>query len=371
MKVLMVNKAYPPWMGGIESHLHELCQALKDKVDLEVLVSNVRFKTEIEHLQGYRIIRVASLGYAASTHLGIFFSYWMRKLKADIIHFHFPYPVAEIAYLLSGIRRRVVVTYHADIVHHPVIWGMLSPFEMRFLKRADRIIATSGNMIKCSDILSRFADKCATVPFGIDVSRFCMTDKIKDKVAGMRRRYPAPILLFVGRLVPYKGLDVLIPAMNYVNANLLVVGEGPSKKALMRLTEKNGLTGKIHFLGILPEEELVSSYHACELLVLPSVDTAEAFGIVQLEAHACGKPVVSTDLSTGVTYANLDGVTGVVVPSRSPRGLADGINRLLRDDRLRQRLGRQARERVNSEFTGEIMAGRTLDVYNQVIRGSV
>ena len=77
-------------MGGIESHLHELCQALKDKVDLEVLVSNVRFKTEIEHLQGYRIIRVASLGYAASTHLGIFFSYWMRKLKADIIHFHFP-----------------------------------------------------------------------------------------------------------------------------------------------------------------------------------------------------------------------------------------------------------------------------------------
>ena len=370
MKVLMVNKAYPPWTGGIESHLHQLCQTLKDKVDLDVLVSNVRFKTEIEHMEGYRVIRVASLGYMSSTHLGVSFPWWMRSLNPDVIHFHFPYPVAEAAYLLSGIKCRQVVTYHVDVVHHPVIWKMLSHFENSFLEHADRIIASSQNMLNNSPLLSRYKDKTTVIPYGIDVGQFCMTDNIKDKVAGIRGLHSVPILLFAGRLVPYKGVDVLIQAMNQLEAILFIVGEGPSREGLMRLVEANGLKDKVYFLGTVQAEELVSYYHACDLFVLPSVDTAEAFGIVQLEAHACGKPVVSTDLPTGVPYANLDGITGLIVPPRSPSKLAEAINRLLKDDRLRLRLGRQAKERVSSEFTEEIMARKILEVYEDVLKRS-
>ncbi|PIV38984.1 MAG: glycosyltransferase [Candidatus Omnitrophica bacterium CG02_land_8_20_14_3_00__42_8] len=369
MKVLMINKAYPPWTGGIESHLYGLCRSLKDKVDLEVLVSNTRFKTEVGLDGGYRVIRVASLGYVASTHLGVSFAKWMRKSDADIFHFHFPYPVAEIAYLLSMIKRRVVVTYHVDVVHHPIIWGMLRPFLMNFLERADKIIVNSANLIGSSPVLARFADKCEVVPYGIDTGRFKMTDGIKLGAGKIRKSFHGPIILFVGRLVPYKGLDVLIKAMDNINANLLIIGEGPSKKKLMQLGRENGRMNKIHFLGTLPEEELIAHYHACDIFVLPSVDTAESFGIVQLEAQACGKPVVSTNLPTGVTFANLNGVTGIVVTPGSVKGLAGGINKLLLDGQLRKRLGEQSRERVSREFTLEIMAGRTLEVYNQVMAG--
>jgi len=349
----MVNKAYPPWLGGVENHLHQLCQGLKDKVDLEVLVSNVRFKTEIEYLEGYRVIRVASLGYLASTPLGVSFSWWMRKLKPDIIHFHFPYPVAELAYLASGVKCKQVVTYHADVVHHPVIWKMLFPFEMRFFKRADRIIATSENLINCSRILNRFKAKTTVVPFGVNLDRFFLTDKIKVRVAAINKLYPAPILFFVGRLVPYKGLDVLIQAMNCLDTKLLIAGEGPLEKSLKLMVEAKGLKDKVNFLGKLSDEEMIAHYHACDIFVLPSVNTAEAFGIVQLEAQACGKPVVSTDLATGVTFVNRDGVTGVVVPPRSIEGLVEGINKLLKDGQLRQKLGQQAKMRVESEFSEE------------------
>lgn len=365
----MINKAYPPWIGGIEKHLYELCQALKGSIDLEVLVSNDRFKTEIEQLDGYRVVRVGSLGYVWSTPLGVSFGHWMRRSDADIFHFQFPYPVAEVAYLLSGIKRKVVVSFQVDVVHHPVIRSMLLPFLMRFLQQADRIIVSSANLIESSGILGKFKDKCTVVPLGIDVRRFGITDEIRENIARIRRLYAPPILLFVGRLVPYKGVDILIKAMNYVKATLLIVGEGPSEKYLKRLTEKNGLTDKIHFLGTLSEKELIWCYHACEVFVLPSLDTAEAFGIVQLEAHACGKPVVSTNLPTGVTFVNLDGVTGLVVPPGSSESLAEGINNLLRDDRLRQRLGEQARARVNSEFTAEVMARKMLNVYNEVMKG--
>jgi glycosyltransferase involved in cell wall biosynthesis len=113
----------------------------------------------------------------------------------------------------------------------------------------------------------------------------------------------------------------------------------------------------------LPEAELIAWYHAVDVFVLPSVARSEAFGLVQIEAHAAGTPVVSTNLSTGVPYANLDGVTGLVVPVGDVSALASAINRLLGDDEFRTKLGEQARARALADFTSPRMVDRTVEVY--------
>ena len=143
-------------------------------------------------------------------------------------------------------------------------------------------------------------------------------------------------MLFVGRLVYYKGLEYLIEAMRWVpDAVLVVVGTGPLRGRLQRLSEQwLGCPGKVVFLGAVAEHDLCAWYHACDVFVLPSVELSEAFGLVQLEAMACAKPVVTTDLPTGVTYVNQHGHTGLVVPRRNSRALAEAINILLDNRQL-------------------------------------
>jgi rhamnosyl/mannosyltransferase len=123
----------------------------------------------------------------------------------------------------------------------------------------------------------------------------------------------------------------------------------------------------VHFFGKVDQKTLKAAYNACDIFVLPSNYRSEAFGIVQLEAFAAGKPVVSSNLPSGVPYVNLDGVTGIIVPPNDAEKLADAINKLLRDDSLREKLGRAARERVEREFTADQMASKTLKVYEKVI----
>ena len=101
--------------------------------------------------------------------------------------------------------------------------------------------------------------------------------------------------------------------------------------------------------------------------VLPSVESSEAYGLVQLEAHACGKPVISTNLPTGVPFVNKDGVSGLVVPPKDVAALADALSRLLGDDALRLKLGAQAKERFENEFAMDVMIERLLDVYKEVL----
>ncbi len=112
---------------------------------------------------------------------------------------------------------------------------------------------------------------------------------------------------------------------------------------------------------------MVPFFHACELLVLPSITRNEAFGLVQLEAMACCKPVVSTKLGTGVQYVNQNGVTGYIVPPGDSEALARVINQLLEDEKLRTRMGIEGRKRVEGEFTKEKMARETLKLYEEVL----
>ena len=209
------------------------------------------------------------------------------------------------------------------------------------------------------------------IPFGIDVERLDATPAVTARAAQIVTEHPGPRLLFIGRLVPYKGVDVLIDAMASVpGATAFILGDGPLRGELEARAAASGVAGRVQFLGALPDAEVVAHLHACDVFVLPSVSRQETFGVAQLEAMACGRPVVSTDLETGVPWVNQHEVTGLVVPPGNSERLSDALGTLLSDEALRNRLGKAARERVEREFTTERMAQRTVSLYRDVLAGA-
>jgi rhamnosyl/mannosyltransferase len=187
-----------------------------------------------------------------------------------------------------------------------------------------------------------------------------------ERKAELRRRLGLPegekVVLFVGRLVYYKGLDILLPAMRSVPGRLLVVGDGPLRGAVERQAAELGIAGRVSLLGGVDDDTLQALYGLADVFVLPSTAKAEAFGLVQLEAMSRGCPVVNTNLPTGVPSVSLDGTTGLTVPPRDVGALARALRTLLEDDALRARYGANARVRARSFSTAAIGA-RVRDLY--------
>jgi len=213
-------------------------------------------------------------------------------------------------------------------------------------------------------VLPSYRERCRVIPFGIPVEQFQHCDP--TEVARIRDQYGPRITISVGRLVYYKGLEHLIQAMNKVQGRLLIVGDGPLRAKLEHQVRAQGIGDRVVFLGNL--KDLIPYYHAADLLVLASIARSEAFGVVQLEAMACGKPVVNTSLPSGVPYVSLDGITGITVPPANPEALAKAINLLLDDPIRRAQYGNAARRRVQAEFNLELMTRRTLQLYQSVMQ---
>ena len=186
MKILQIYKDYfPPIRGGIEGHINLLANGLEQRGhDVEVLVSNRKCKYETENIDGIRVIKVPQLNRIASAPLNHSLFFWMKKLgeKADILHFHLPNPTAVMSYLISGLKKKAVVTYHSDIVRQKKLALLYRPFLKCFLNRIDRIIATSPNYVESSKILSQYQLKCQIVPLGIPLSRFALQSDNQLKV---------------------------------------------------------------------------------------------------------------------------------------------------------------------------------------------
>ncbi|MFL5537386.1 MAG: glycosyltransferase, partial [Longimicrobiaceae bacterium] len=191
----------------------------------------------------------------------------------------------------------------------------------------------------------------------------------RAEVERLRARYGPRIVLAAGRLVYYKGFEYLVRAMRRVDAHLLIAGDGPLLGDLRRAAAEAGVEAKVTLLGRVPD--LRPLYHAADVFALPSVARSEAFGIVQMEAMACGVPVVNTALDTGVPFVSPHGVTGLTVPPADAEALADALSRILDDAALRERLGRAGRERVAGELSAGRMARRTLALYRAVAAGGL
>jgi len=367
MRILHIYKDYPPVFGGIENHLRWLAEAQAARGhDVTVLVTNpAGMKTVVSQENGVRVIRAARLATVASTPLSLSMPLWLRRQTPDIVHLQFPYPVGETSQWLIHRGRATIISYQSDVVRQAAILKFYTPILKKVLRRADRILASSPNYIQSSPWLRPLADKCTVVPLGIDVRRFGAPQT--SRVRAIRRRYPGPILLFVGRLRYYKGLDYLIRAMRQIDATLLLVGAGPEAARLGVMSYELGVAEKVRFLGDISDEALPAYYQAADLFTLPSSHRSEAFGIVLLEAMAAGTPLISTELGTGTSWVNQDGVTGLVVPPRDEEALTRAINSLLADDKMRTEMGSRAYERAQSQFDLPVLVDRVMAVYEQTL----
>lgn len=368
----MVNKYYPPHLGGIEYHLRDLSTALAARGhQVRAIVANEGPDALTETLDGVEVMRLGRLFHYASTPVvpgmtRAIRAEAMRGGRPDLIHLHFPYPWGEVSWLRARSPLPSVVTYHSDIVRQKTLLAAYEPLLNRFLDRVDVIIASSPNMVEHSPYLSRVADKCRVIPFGIHVEKYAATPGLLARAAELRTGHERPIVLFVGRLIYYKGADVLVRAMAHVDADLVMIGRGPLREELEALAASLGIADRVSFIEGVSDADLAAWYHAADVFCLPSVARSEAFGLVQLEAHASGTPVVSTTLTTGVPFVNQDGVTGLTVPPSDADALAGALQSLATDEPLRARLGEAARQRAVADFSIARMTERTLALYAEV-----
>jgi glycosyltransferase involved in cell wall biosynthesis len=292
-----------------------------------------------------------------------------REQPFDIVHLQFPAdPMAHAATALLPRSVRRVITWHSDVVRQKNLLKLYRPFLNRLVRSADAIIVGTPGHLRSSRQLEVVMDRARIhlVPYGADLTRFQRSDPAAEAI---RARYAGRLLVFaLGRHVYYKGFEFLIRALPAVpEAQVLLGGRGPLTDELKRLAAQLGVAERCEFVGRIPEIELPAYYQACDVFCMPSVEPAEAFGFVQIEAMAAGRPVVCCELNNGVTYVNRDGETGLVVPPADANALAEALRRLGRDPSFKQRLGAQARERVK-EFSVEAVARGTLEVYRQVLR---
>lgn len=347
----------------MESHLEGLCRLLRPAVDLQVIVANSSRHTTAGIVDGVPVERLGSVLTLAGTSVCPGMAAAIRRHPADIVHIHLPNPTAVLAYLVSNHSGRLVFTYHSDIIRQKVLSALIQPMLDIAFRRARAIIATSPNYIEHSPVLRRFRDRCRVVPLGIDLPSFHHADCAA--VDRIRRQYGPNLLLSVGRHVYYKGFEYLVRAMQHAPGKLLLIGNGPLRPQLESLIAALNLTDRVVLLGEVGD--LLPYYHACDVFILPSIARSEAFGIVQMEAMACGKPVINTDLPSGVPFVSPAGVTGLCVPPADAARLAEAIRTLIGDPGLRSRLGAQARLRVENEFTLDVMVSRTLDLYRSIL----
>jgi glycosyltransferase involved in cell wall biosynthesis len=371
MRVLHIYKDYAPVVGGIENHIGLLAQAQRAQgIDARVLVTNTGTETIETTINGVPVVKTGRQLNISSAPISLSFYGWLRRLEEgiDITHAHLPYPPGELGHLLLGRSRALVLSYHSDIVRQKMLGAFYSPFLRVLLRRANRISVASPAYIRTSPFLAPVADKCRVLPYGIDLSAFEATPEVRQAAAELRARHaPAPLLLYVGKLRHYKGLNVLIDAMQRIDAHLLVIGSGMLEEEWRGQASALGLDGRISFLGELSDADKLIALYASDLFVLPSTNRAEAFGIVLIEAMACGLPLISTELGTGTSFVNQHEQTGLVVPPADPEALAAAINRMLGDDELRKTMGAAALARVHAEFSQATMTARMTDLYQEAL----
>ena len=357
--ILHIGKFYPPHRGGIESHVYDLATRQARLSSVRVIVSNDSAKTEVSNIDGVQVMRLAKLATIASMPVCPGLVDAISRSSADIVHLHVPNPGAAFSFLASNHRGRLVVTHHADTLGRECLRRLSDPFVRRTMQHAHRIIVSSKRYLASSEELEPFRDKCEIIPLGIEPGS--LANHAEVRVDKLRERFGEIFVLAVGRLVPYKGFDILIRAMRYLDVPLVLIGDGPVEKKLRALARAEGVTDRVHILKFV--DHVTAYLCAASIFVLPSITRAEAFGLSQLEAMAAGVPVVNTNIDSGVPEVSIDGQTGLTVPPGDVISLARAIKLLLTRPDLRRQFGAAGRVRATAQYSADLMSERVMGVY--------
>lgn len=368
MRVLHFYKtSFPDTMGGVEQVINQIAKGVsRHGIDVDVLSLTADRLARTIEIDGYLAhrarldLQIASTGFSASAFLR--FSQLARK--ADVIHYHFPWPFMDVVHFATRMGKPSVVTYHSDIIRQQRLLRFYRPLRQRFLSSVDRIVATSPNYLASSDVLGQFSDKVCVIPIGLDKATY--PQPMPDKIAHWQERLGPRFFLFVGVIRYYKGLHILIEAARGTEFPIAIVGAGPIEQELKAQAAELGVHN-IHFLGHLSDEDKVALLTLCYGVVFPSHLRSEAFGISLLEGAMYGKPMISSEIGTGTTFINIGEETGLVVPPSDPVALRQAMAYLWQNPDSAAEMGRRAEARYWKYFTAERMVGSYVDLYAELV----
>lgn len=372
VRALHVYRTYfPDPPGGLQEAIRQIClgtQAFGVENTIFTL-SPTAIPAELVR-QEANIVRCRSWAAPASCDLGLFQAFRRFAVladQADVIHYHFPWPFADLLQLLVRPDKPALMTYHSDIVRQRWLGWIYGPLMSRMMRSMQAVVATSPAYARTSAVLSNpeIACRVKEIPLGIDESSYPTADNesIIERMGG--DSFGKPFFLFIGVLRYYKGLHTLIQAAGALNAQIVIAGSGSEDRGLREQARELGATNVV-FVGQVTDEEKVTLIKRCCALVLPSHLRSEAFGMVLVEAAMFSKPMISCEIGTGTSFVNVDGETGFVVPPEDPPALTAAMNRLLENSDLANRFGYAARQRYERLFSGEALGKSYSALYREV-----
>jgi len=355
MKIILLSSYFTPHVGGVERHVEGLARNLHERgFEVEVITSSSSGRGNFP----FSVRRWWSIHLPYSPIIP-FLRRRLERIEGDIFHSHTPPP-----FFSHALRKSPhVITYHCDVelpssyrgipIPKGISKAILRKTERMLceaLERAEAVIATTRSYAESSRILKN--KDFRVIPNAVDPKEFEGEEIEKE-----------PLILFVGRLSYSKGVDVLIKALREleVRARCVIIGDGEDRRRFEALAKELGT--EVEFTGYLPREEVIRNMKRASLLVLPSISRLEAFGIVLLEAMACGTPVAASDIP-GV--GEIAREAGFVFPAGDYRRLAEIINEVLSDEQKVRRIGERAKKVVKEKYSWDVVVERIIELYEEV-----
>ena len=372
MKILQTPARYYPYVGGVENYVRSLSgELVKLGHEVTVLSANEPKSVEEELLDGVRVRRIPYVGKIANTNITPSLPLEILREDFDVIHTHLPTPwSADWSAVASAVKRKpLVLTYYNDIVAEgrlEEVTRIYNKFNLKLiLNWASKIVIIQPNYLNASPHLKVFEEKVETIPAGVNLEKF----------SPMGTAPEGDTLFFLSVLDVYhryKGLEDLLRALALVkkvvpDVKLVVGGDGDLLNHYRSLQDRLGLNENVEFLGFVPEEMVAKYYNRCDIFVLPSTSRAqEGFGMVALEAMACGKPVICTDL-VGIAEDVRNKGTGLTVEPNNAEGLAEAISSLLQNRSEAQRMGEAGRRLAEERYGWKKIAKRFERIYGDLV----
>jgi glycosyltransferase involved in cell wall biosynthesis len=364
IRVTHIGKFYPPVTGGMERVVQSLCAVTAGRLDNRVLALHTASRTVTDEVDGVPVTRVGTWGAVGSVAVAPALPMHLSRIDADVLILHEPNPWALLSYAAVRPRIPLAIWFHSDVVRPALQYQLFyAPVARPAYRAARRFLVSSPALAEHATALQPFRDRVTVIPFGIDVDAWRPSEGVQRRAEAIRRAAGRPIALFAGRHVPYKGVPVLIEAAAALGVEVVIAGDGPMRESWRALARRQPGPARFGFPGEVDDSELRALLVACDMFVLPSVTRAETFGYVQLEAMACGKPVISTALPTGVPWVN---ESGLVVPASDVEALRAAMASLLADPALASRLGAQGQARARAQFSMSAMGDRLVTVCHEL-----
>ncbi len=368
MRVLHVYRTFfPDTQGGLEEVIRQICKNTKlEGVENRVFCLSPNPNPMIIEYDDIKVYRAKSHLEIASCSISFSALSLFKELVdwADLIHYQFPWPFADVLHLLGRVKKPSVLTYQSDIVRQQGFLKIYRPLKHLFLGQMDALVATSPNYARTSVVLQRYKDKVKIIPIGISEASYPVATD--EEIEFMRQRVGEAFFLFIGVLRYYKGLHTLLNAVENTDLPVVIVGSGSEEKALIAQAKELGLKN-VQFLGRVSNQEKAALISLSLAIVFPSHLRSEAFGVTLLEGAMQGKPMISCELGTGTSYVNKDKETGLVISPDNPKKFRQAMEKLASDSQLASTFGKAARLRYERLFTGQKMGKSYTDFYTKVL----